>query len=377
MILPGKNRCLVRGKKQIRVYFGARFTGGKPRQKYFKKVREADEYIEQAVDTRRREGQEAFLLTFDQRFEALKGFQKLKPYGVPLLTAVDTYIVEHCAPIMGKTVSEVTEAFIKSCRRNNLKSRTITQYESDLSIYGERFGASQMTGVVRDDIEEWLDEADWSARTRRNKLTTLATFYNFGIDRGFCTVSPVERIKRPKVDDEPIGLLMPDQSEALLHRTQKDRPELIPGVSIATFAGPRRSELCALDWSEVHIDDREIEIKASKAKTRQRRVITINDTLAEWLAICKPGQGPVTVTTNADVWGKWIRELALAAGIKEWPKNALRHGFGSYFFAQCKDENRVAAEMGNSPKMVHRHYRALVKGADCQRFWAIALDENA
>jgi hypothetical protein len=36
-----------------------------------------------------------------------------------------------------------------------------------------------------------------------------------------------------------------------------------------------------------------------------------------------------------------------------------------------RTKNRVAAEMGNSPQMVVRHYRAFVKRADCKMFWAI------
>lgn len=58
-------------------------------------------------------------------------------------------------------------------------------------------------------------------------------------------------------------------------------------------------------------------------------------------------------------------------------RRGLRHGFGSYYFALIKDENRVAAEMGNSPAMVHRHYRAMIGNADCVKFWAISPPEKA
>jgi hypothetical protein len=51
--------------------------------------------------------------------------------------------------------------------------------------------------------------------------------------------------------------------------------------------------------------------------------------------------------------------------------NVLRHSFGSYFYALTKNENTVAVEMGNSPEMVFRHYRALVKPSDCTAFWGI------
>ena len=61
------------------------------------------------------------------------------------------------------------------------------------------------------------------------------------------------------------------------------------------------------------------------------------------------------------------------AGIKPWPQNAMRHSFGSYFYAKTKNENLTAAEMGNSPAMVFRHYRALVRSEEVEKYWGIFI----
>ncbi len=44
----------------------------------------------------------------------------------------------------------------------------------------------------------------------------------------------------------------------------------------------------------------------------------------------------------------------------KWKKNALRHSYISYRLAQVQNENQVALESGNSPGMIHRHYKQLV-----------------
>jgi hypothetical protein len=49
--------------------------------------------------------------------------------------------------------------------------------------------------------------------------------------------------------------------------------------------------------------------------------------------------------------------------------NILRHTFGSYHFAVYQNENLTAAEMGNSPAMVFRHYGAVVTPEAAARFW--------
>ena len=35
------------------------------------------------------------------------------------------------------------------------------------------------------------------------------------------------------------------------------------------------------------------------------------------------------------------------------------------------DDLKTAFQMGNSPTMVHRHYKALVAKSDAERFWAL------
>ncbi len=54
-------------------------------------------------------------------------------------------------------------------------------------------------------------------------------------------------------------------------------------LAIGGFAGLRSSEIERLDWSEVRLADRFIEIKNGKAKTASRRLVPIADNLAEWL----------------------------------------------------------------------------------------------
>ncbi len=79
----------------------------------------------------------------------------------------------------------------------------------------------------------------------------------------------------------------------------------------------------------------------------------------------------VAASTNEDVFGEYLKEIAKAADITSWPHNALRHSFGSYLYAKTQDVNRAAAEMGNTPNVIFKHYRALVRSSEAERYWAI------
>ncbi|MDC0311193.1 hypothetical protein OAL06_03100, partial [Akkermansiaceae bacterium] len=66
-----------------------------------------------------------------------------------------------------------------------------------------------------------------------------------------------------------------------------------------------------------------------------------------------------------------------AAGIMNWPNNALRHSFASYHLAAFQDASALALEMGHSTtRMIFQHYRALVTTAEALSYWNISPAEN-
>ena len=54
-----------------------------------------------------------------------------------------------------------------------------------------------------------------------------------------------------------------------------------------------------------------------------------------------------------------------------WKHNALRHSFISYRLAAVPNTAQVALEAGNSPQMIFRHYRELVRAMDAEKWFAI------
>jgi hypothetical protein len=53
-------------------------------------------------------------------------------------------------------------------------------------------------------------------------------------------------------------------------------------------------------------------------------------------------------------------------------RNGLRHAFVSAHFAAYSDENLTAAQAGNSPQMIHAHYKGLLTKAEGEAWFAVA-----
>jgi integrase len=353
------------------VSLGKKYTGTSRQRRYFRSRKEAYDFLARAEDARIRLGREAFVLPLNLRAEALACWQRLKPLNITLTQAVDYFVQHRPQSEVTKPLSELKVEFLKSRKAMNCRRRTIVQYESYLKVICKNFGDTDIAEIRREDVEDWIEESQWSPRTRKNYLVTFTTLLNFAVGKGYRADNPVAAIQRPILDDRPVGILTLEQVKALLRTAQANDPAMAPVLAIGLFAGLRRSEFFALDWSEIDLENRTIEVKGIKAKTRQRRLVTVSENLLAWLLINKDRKGPISPEDNIDVFSERVRGLIQKAGIMSWPHNAMRHSFGSYFLGRTKDENLTASEMGNSPGVVVRHYRAIVKEADVVEYWGI------
>ena len=97
--------------------------------------------------------------------------------------------------------------------------------------------------------------------------------FAYAAKEGYAASNPIDGIERPEVSDWEIKVLsLPEASKLLTNAGRGERPV----IAIGLFAGLRMSEILALNWDEVDLCDRTITVQGRKAKTRQRRVVTIS-----------------------------------------------------------------------------------------------------
>jgi hypothetical protein len=206
----------------------------------------------------------------------------------------------------------------------------------------------------------------------RSYLVDVRTLFAFAVKRKYVRDNPALAVDLPKVDENPPGIVTPAQARAILNASIDFAPDALPVVVLSLFGGLRRAEAEQIEWTE--ISDEFVEVKAHKAKTRQRRLVPISPQLRAWLDTAKAVGGKLPALNYADKLKLILEKAKLRA---EWPQNALRHSFASYHFAKHKNENETAALMGNSPQMVFQHYRELVRPAEAESFFAIMPPPDA
>ena len=345
-------------------------------------------------------------LTSGDRLSYVRAIEALKPTGVPLEMAAMQFAAAHKILEGGsvvdaarysakknpiwlpkKPVPDVVSEMIDAKTADGMSKYYTSDLKWRLGRFAEKFpGAISL--VTSADIGDFLrglkglaNEGEKAmpvtGRSRNNFRRAIGTLINFAVSRGYLVKGTVEieDVAQAREENGEIEIFRPEEMAAVLKIADK---RLIPFLAIGAFAGLRHAELQRLDWAEVRMDDGFIEVKANKAKTASRRLVPIQDNLKRWLEPYRKASGHICDYVNTS---NQIDKLAVIvdAKLKEkdptaafaWKRNALRHSFISYRVAAIQNVAQVALEAGNSPQMIFRHYRELVRPADAVKWFSI------
>lgn len=376
-------------------YMLSDYSGGVRR---FRSYATEEEAVEAATILARRLAERqvvAASLTNEEAATYAAAVQVLQPLRVPLLPAVDVIaegvkltgslsgIMEACRQyaasraLQSKSVAEAVEELLAVQRNRGVSDR----YYYDLSYRLGRFTEAvvmDMRDVKTPHVQAFLDGLQLSAQSYVNYRRALNLLFEFGKRRHWCADNPVNATERVKVRDPRTEIFTPEEMRRLLAVAE---PDILPSLVLGAFAGLRSAEIERLRWSDTDLKRRIITIDNRVAKTAARRVVPVTDNLAAWL-------GPFSNATGR-VWPHSVilhyrrkRETAAATAVDGrepvvWKPNALRHSYASYRYAILMDAGRVAAELGNSPNIVHRFYRELVSAEAAREWFSIMPAQTA
>jgi integrase len=221
-------------------------------------------------------------------------------------------------------------------------------------------------------VQSWLDARKLAPQGYTNFRRVLHLLFEFAVARGYASDNPVAASETVKVNGRDIAVYTPSEVAKLLAAAT---PEFKPVLVLQAFAGLRSAEVERLEWSDIHLAERQVIIGASRAKTASRRIAPLSDNAVEWLRPYSGQTGKVWRGSHEDFY-QAQQDTAQAASVK-WKANALRHSAASYMFALSNDAGRVAGFLGNSAAMIHRHYRELVRPQDAQRWFAVRPEQPA
>jgi integrase len=304
--------------------------------------------------------------------------RRLLPACVSLKQVVDDYLVRHNQVREEKLVPDAVNEFIAAKEQAGRGDLHLRDLRCRLTRFGTAFSlpVAQLTGPM---LQTYLDGLDMAARSKLNTFKHIRTLIRWCVRRKYAPrdlLDELDGIEKPEAKPSPTLVFTPAELREILAATLAVRPDLVPAMVICAFCGLRTAEVLRLDWREVRFEQGLVEVTAAKAKTATRRVVPLCDAARAWLAPYVRSEGPVSPVSGEnrlhDAVVAALRECRTARKVKtpfQWKRNGLRHAFCSYRLSVTQDLNRVALEAGNSPAMIHAHYKELVSPADAQTWF--------
>jgi integrase len=288
--------------------------------------------------------------------------------GDRILEAAKFFAARNPDSLPARTVADVVSELVTIKTERGASARYVEDLRARLGRFAKAF-AVQIASVQPADVQGWLDGLKASPQTVKNFRTVVSTLFSFAERRGYILKgsNPAADTEQPKVNGSAPEIFTPSELAKLLASAT---PDFLPALAICAFGGLRTAEIQRLVWGDVDLAGGFITVGADKAKTRTRRIVPILPALAAWLATHTRKSGQVWKGT-AEKFNHAQQATAAAAGV-QWRDNGLRHSFASYRLAQTQSAAQVSLEMGNSPQVVFRHYRELVKPGEAVAWFAVA-----
>jgi len=338
---------------------------GKWERKFFKTKTEAQTYMRLKEIELLNQGKEGATFPSSLRVMAQYGAEKLRPFGKTISDAVDFYFNHLEAIKRSVPLRTAMKELINNRRASGASARYCYDLGLRLGRFCSDFSDRSIAEITTADVDTWVSKLQLAPVTRNTFRRDLRTLFSFAITRKYCVENPVVGTTKAKEIEGDIEILTVAQTAKLLEAAD---PDTLPFWAIGAFAGLRRSEMERLHWEQVDFESGLIEVKARHSKTARRRFVTMQANLHAWLAPYRSQRGAIC----PDNLRKRIEADREKAGLRmNWPPNALRHSFGSYHLAHFKDAAALALQMGNSPDVIFRHYRELVKPRDAALYWNI------
>jgi integrase len=271
------------------------------------------------------------------------------------------------------TVAEAVKRFLHY-KRTNQKVNTKAGYERSLPGFVEALGDQPIATVSPEQIDGYLAKFE-NGVSRNSHRGRIVSLFRWGRMRGLLpldVLTTAERSGRARVQRVEIGLVTPDELRRAFALVEAKAPkerrnEYLVALSLAAHCGLRRAEVHGQDWKDIDLARGLLRVTSAKANTAARRYVPICPAGVAWLLPYRKEAGAVCSNLAVDR----IRDICRTAKL-DLADNGLRHSFISARVVVTGDVPATSLEAGNTPRMIHGHYRELLRKDEAAAWFAVA-----
>ena len=271
------------------------------------------------------------------------------------------------------TFEKAVEAALEA--RKDRRTRTVYDFRYFTRRFMKRckrLAARRMRSITPQECAEYIEQAFDTPRQRQKARLILSGVFGTAVKRGWCDANPVARVEAPRVVEQQVPILTPQEIEQITTTAETYRGgSCAAAVGMMLYAGTRPHEVARLSWAQVDLRERAIYILPRHSKTGGARRVTVHKPLLRILRAHKREEKEMICPAN---WLHHWRELRRAAGwdtpAHRWPQDALRHTFASYHLSHFRSYAELQLEIGHRDATLLRTRYVDQRGVrNARAFW--------
>jgi integrase len=180
-------------------------------------------------------------------------------------------------------------------------------------------------------------------------------------------LTAAERTDSAREGHKVIGLVTAAELAQAYVEVRRAMPEYLPALVLASACGLRRAEVHAQTWDDIDLDRAFVKVSKAKPRTPARRMVPLPVAAVSALRAARPRTQKGPVCTNLAV--DRIRDICRTAKLI-LAENGFRHSWISARVAVTGNVNETSIEAGNTPTVLHRHYRELMRKEEAEAWFA-------
>jgi integrase len=251
--------------------------------------------------------------------------------------------------------------------------KTSNSLEPVLKNFCASYGELPLNSLRQQELQRWLNAVKHPA-TRNSYRKRIVTLFRWAREAGYLPrdiQTEAERTERAREEAPEVGIIDAKTYLAALLYIQEKHPHYLAPLVLAGFCGLRRIEIHGQLWEHIELERKFVRVTTAKRGTPARRLVPLCEAAVVWLNFVAQPAGAVS---PGNTWAlDRIRDILKTAGFT-LPSNCFRHTYISAAVAKSGDVNQTSLDAGNSPKVIHRHYRELLSAEEGREFFEIYPD---
>ena len=264
--------------------------------------------------------------------------------------------------IISNITDESTKDFLEYLKyERRVSVNTVDSYGENLLLL-KNYTNKDLISLKKEDIKDFLDNVEATARTKAHYLTVFNSFYKYLVFMDKIKSNPCDGIKAPKLEKK-LPTYLTNEEIAKLFNIRLTKPvdyrnKAILEVMYAT--GARISEVINLELNQIDFEECIIRVVG---KGKKERIIPLDDVAIEALDNYINNYRPFLIKNEAcnyvflnkngekisrQMIFKMLKNLANKAGItKEISPHTLRHSFASNLLNNGADLRVIQELLGH------------------------------